>query len=155
VRRHFQVKWVSLQFSDVKFPQDSVYQKLFQPVLFSHSHWKYKSGTFLRHSGYTYDSNCPNLFTLTFTNLSERFSAADYSHSLKFGKNLQQENCTGNFLSNCTGNFLSTHKLTIITGFVSGIFDGYRSVAKSVFCMHAEESGLLRVPDWRLSVGVI
>jgi len=42
VRRHYSGEVVSLEFSSVKFPQDSVYQTLLKSVHFSPSYSKYK-----------------------------------------------------------------------------------------------------------------
>jgi len=46
VRRHFQARWASLQFSAVKLPQDSVYQKLLKSVHFSPSYSNIKEAAF-------------------------------------------------------------------------------------------------------------
>ena len=45
-----QARWVSLQFSDVKFPPDSAHQKFLKSVHFTPIYSKYKKGEFLRHS---------------------------------------------------------------------------------------------------------
>jgi len=51
VRRHYSAKMVSLQFSDVKFFQDSVPQKLQKSVqLFAEWFKMYQEGVFLKHS---------------------------------------------------------------------------------------------------------
>jgi len=44
VWRHIQVRWASLQFYYVKFPQDSDHQKLLKLVNFSPSYSEYKGG---------------------------------------------------------------------------------------------------------------
>jgi len=55
----FYDKIKSVQFSDVKFPQDSGHQKLLKSVHFLPNYSKYKSGRFLTHSvdNYTFIRN--------------------------------------------------------------------------------------------------